>query len=162
MDSLQTQTTAPASLPVSCLLAHLVDCRLAAFMSCVNQFFKVNLSTYRYTYFLLVLFIWKSLTDTPDNLCKQSVLYSFSHLPSPLSVQFHCSVMSNSLWPRELQHTRPPCPSPTPGVHSDLCPSSQWCHPSMDFTYSECVYCGVLAHRQRARNVCLIILFSSH
>ena len=44
------------------------------------------------------------------------------------SVQFICSVVSNSLRPHELQHTRPPCPSPTPGVHLDLCPLSQWCH----------------------------------
>ena len=44
------------------------------------------------------------------------------------SVQFSCSVMSDSLRPHELQHTRPPCPSPTPGVHSDSHPSSQWCH----------------------------------
>ena len=41
------------------------------------------------------------------------------------SVQFHCSVMSNSLRPHESQHARPPCPSPTPGVHSDSRPSSQ-------------------------------------
>jgi len=41
-----------------------------------------------------------------------------------LSVQFSRSVVSNSLWPHESQHTRPPCPSPTPGVHSDSCPSS--------------------------------------
>ena len=47
------------------------------------------------------------------------------------SIQFSCSVMSNSLWPHELQHTRPPCPSPTPGVHSSSCPSSQWCHPAI-------------------------------
>ena len=47
------------------------------------------------------------------------------------SVQFICSVMSNSLRPHESQHTRPPCPSPSPGVHSDLCPSSQWCHPAI-------------------------------
>ena len=44
------------------------------------------------------------------------------------SVQFSRSVVSNSLWPHELQHARPPCPSPTPRVHSDSCPSSQWCH----------------------------------
>ena len=48
-----------------------------------------------------------------------------------LSVQFSHSVMSNSLWPHELQHARPPCPSPTPGVHSNSCPSSQWCHPAI-------------------------------
>ena len=44
------------------------------------------------------------------------------------SVQFSCSVVSNSLRPHELQHARPPCPSPSPGVHSNSCPSSQWCH----------------------------------
>ena len=47
------------------------------------------------------------------------------------SVQFIRSVMSDSLRPQESQHTRPPCPSPTPGVHSDSCPSSQWCHPAI-------------------------------
>ena len=45
-----------------------------------------------------------------------------------VSVQFSRSVMSDSLWPHELQHTRPPCPSPTPGACSNSCPSSQWCH----------------------------------
>ena len=48
-----------------------------------------------------------------------------------LSVQFICSVMSDSLRPHELQHARPPCPSPTPRVHSDSHPSSQWCHPAI-------------------------------
>ena len=47
------------------------------------------------------------------------------------SVQFSHSVVSDSLWPHELQHARPPCPSPTPRVHSDSCPSSQWCHPAI-------------------------------
>ena len=39
--------------------------------------------------------------------------------------------MSDSLRPHESQHTRPPCPSPTPGVHSNSCPSSRWCHPAI-------------------------------
>ena len=47
------------------------------------------------------------------------------------SVQFSHSVMSDSLRPHEPQHTRPPCPSPTPGVHSDSRPSSRWCHPAI-------------------------------
>ena len=47
------------------------------------------------------------------------------------SVQFSRSVASDSLRPHELQHTRPPCPSPTPRVHSNSCPSSWWCHPSI-------------------------------
>ena len=46
-------------------------------------------------------------------------------------VQFGCSVMWDSLQPHGLQHTRPPCPSPTPGVYSNSCPSSQWCHPTI-------------------------------
>ena len=48
-----------------------------------------------------------------------------------ISVQFSHSVVSNSLRPHELQHARPPCSSPAPGVHSDSCPSSQWCHPAI-------------------------------
>ena len=47
------------------------------------------------------------------------------------SVQFSCSVMSDSLRPHESQHARPPCPSPTPGVHSDSRSSSRWCHPAI-------------------------------
>ena len=54
-----------------------------------------------------------------------SLLKAFS------SVQFSHSVVSNSLQPHEPQHTRPPCPSPTPGVYSNSCPSSQWCHPAI-------------------------------
>ena len=47
------------------------------------------------------------------------------------SVQFSRSVVSNSSRPHESQHTRPPCPSPTPGVHPDSRPSNQWCHPAI-------------------------------
>ena len=47
------------------------------------------------------------------------------------SVQFSSSVVSNSLQPHESQHTRPLCSSPTPGVYSNSCPSSQWCHPAI-------------------------------
>ena len=51
--------------------------------------------------------------------------------PQFSSVQFSCSVVSDSLQPHEYQHARPPCPSPTPGVNSNSCPSSQWCHPAI-------------------------------
>ena len=47
------------------------------------------------------------------------------------SVQFSRSLMSDSLRPHESQHARPPCPSPTPGVHSDSCPASRWCLPAI-------------------------------
>ena len=46
-------------------------------------------------------------------------------------VQFSRSVVSDSLRPHELQHARPLCPSPTPGVYSNSCPLSQWCHPTI-------------------------------
>ena len=51
------------------------------------------------------------------------------------------SVVSDSLRPHESQHARPPCPSPTPGVHSNSCPSSRWCHPTISFSvipFSSC------------------------
>ena len=47
------------------------------------------------------------------------------------SVQFSRSVVSNSLWPHESQHARPPCPSQTLRVHANSRPSSQWCHPAI-------------------------------
>ena len=45
--------------------------------------------------------------------------------------QFSCSVMSDSLWPHGLQHARPPCPSQTPRIYSNSCPSHRWCHPTI-------------------------------
>ena len=57
------------------------------------------------------------------------------------SVQFSHSVMSNSLEPHESKHTRPPCPSPTPGVHSNSCLLSRWCYPTISFSvvpFSSC------------------------
>ena len=61
--------------------------------------------------------------------------------PPPSSVQFSCSVVSDSLRPHEPQHTRPPCPSPTPGVYPDSCASSWWCHPTISpsVPFSSCL-----------------------
>ena len=47
------------------------------------------------------------------------------------SLQFSCSVVSDSWRPHGLQHARPPCPSPTPGVYSNSCPWNRWCHPTI-------------------------------
>ena len=47
------------------------------------------------------------------------------------SVQFSCSVVSDSLQPHGLHHVKPSCPSPTPGVYSNSCPLSRWCHPTI-------------------------------
>ena len=65
--------------------------------------------------------------------CVKIILRSLLYLVLSFfsSVQFTRSVVSNSLRPHELQYAKPPCPSPTPGVHSDSHPSSQWCHPAI-------------------------------
>ena len=58
------------------------------------------------------------------------------------SVQFSHLVMSDSLWPHGLQHARPPCASPTPGVYSNSCSLSQWCHPTVSSSvipFSSCL-----------------------
>ena len=57
--------------------------------------------------------------------------YSVKVILISVSVQFGPSVMSNSLQPHGLQHTRLPCSSPTPGAYSNSCPSSRWCHPTI-------------------------------
>ena len=65
--------------------------------------------------------------------------------PLPLkkkAYQISRSVMSDSLWPHESQHDRPPCPTPTPGVHWDSSPSSKWCHPAISSSvvpFSSCL-----------------------
>ena len=78
---------------------------------------------------------WKGVKDTQALTASEStVLKNFNFLRekcSTYSVQSSRSVMSNSLWPHELHHTRPPCPSPTPGVYSNSCPLSRWCHPTI-------------------------------
>ena len=58
-------------------------------------------------------------------------LASLIFLLSLSSVQFRGSVVSDSLWPHGLQHTRPPCPLPTSGLYSNSCPLSQWCYPTI-------------------------------
>ena len=52
------------------------------------------------------------------------------------SVQFSCSVVSDSLWPHESQHARPPCLSPTPGIYPNSCLSSRWYHPAISSSVS--------------------------
>ena len=73
--------------------------------------------------------------NTPDyqlnlncGLCYICLQYNETYFSS---VQFSCSVVSNSLWPHEPQHIRPPCPSPTAGVYPNPCPLSWWCHPTI-------------------------------
>ena len=94
---------------------------------------------YIYTHLLIFFSItghYKILSIVPYAIlvgpCWLSIVYT---------VQFSHSVASDSLRPHESQHTRPPCPSPTPGVHTDSRPSSPWCHPAISFSvipFSSC------------------------
>ena len=69
---------------------------------------------------------------THTHMHTQSLYGHHTHIHIHISsVQFSCSVVSDSLRPHELQHTRPPCPSPTSGVHSNSRLLSRWCHPAI-------------------------------
>ena len=97
---------------------------LFMFLSFINQV----LGTFCQNYCLHTLFqLFPTLT-------RSKILYAERYLvfysTSP-SVQFSSSVMSHPLWPHESQHTMPPCPSLTPGVYSNSCPLSWWCHPTI-------------------------------
>ena len=89
--------------------------------------------------------ILRKISPNPDPFCSikvvrvvilvlflilEEILSPFYHWIWHLA-QFSHSVVSDSLQPHESQHARPPCPSPTPGVHPDSHPSSQWCHPAI-------------------------------
>ena len=95
-----------------------------------------------------LIYLWSSGVITTGDAAKSTTrllvicvlnlwgLYKFkwNHLATVLfmiSSKFSCSVVSNSLWPHKSQHTRPPCPSPTPRVYPNSCPSSRWCHPAI-------------------------------
>ena len=75
----------------------------------------------KYTWFRMLLHIYSIVI----------YIYVYMDIHQFSSVQFSHSVVFDSLPPHESQHTRLPCSSPTPGVHSDLCPSNQWCHPAV-------------------------------
>ena len=77
-----------------------------------------------HTSFLTIMMLYRVLLSC-------SYTFSPTRMWIPSSVQFRCSVMSDSLWPRVLQHARLPCPSWTTGSCSNLWPSSQWYHPTI-------------------------------
>ena len=92
-----------------------------------SAFFMVQLSFvhdyWRNRSFDYIDFSWQNDVSDFNVLSKFALALS--------SVQFSRSVLSDSLRPHESQHARPSCPSPTPGVHPDSCPLSQWCHPAI-------------------------------
>ena len=101
--------------------------------------------------FIVAIFLIALKTVCWSKFTNNVVLYSSAqqtesasriHSDQFSSVQFSRSVMSNSWWPHELQHARPPCPSPTPRVYSNSCPWSRWCHPTISSSvvpFSSCL-----------------------
>ena len=80
------------------------------------------------------IFLWHSHND-------KNILQYLFRLYEFICYQFSRSVVSDSLWPHEPQHARPPCPSPPPRVYSNSCPLSRWCHLTISFSvvpFSSC------------------------
>ena len=105
----------------------------------------------RWTFKLLLFFFfflnyYYCVPDAAENIVLCVVIWFLSQDNSPpmkllprrvfrSSVQFSCSVMSDSLWPHGLYYARLPCPSPTTGVYSNSCPLSWWCHPAISSSF---------------------------
>ena len=75
-------------------------------------------------WYIIIILIWSFLVIL-------NIFLSLLGIYIYTSVQFSHPVVSDSLWPHKSKHARPPCPSPTPGVYSNSCPLSQWCHPTI-------------------------------
>ena len=107
-------------------------------MRCFHKYFwKVSIKFETHGSFSIMGKLWIVLSAFPWLLEFAEAFYWYF---SP--VQFSCSVLSDSLRPHELQHSRLPCPSPTPRVHSDSRPSSHWCHPAISSSvvpFSSCL-----------------------
>ena len=126
--------TKPSSLAALCLVC--VWHGITAGEGKLTRVFKSNgpwfSSKYQKIYYLL------------NALCGRHWVWYFAAVSklNKFSVQFACSVVSNSLWPHGLQHTRPPCPSPTLRVYSSSCPLNWWCHPTISSSvipFSSCL-----------------------
>ena len=117
---------------------------------CVRGRLSVSLSVFLPFFLLLpntmiitILFILLLLLSLPISLSLSYLcLYLSPSLPSSTSKEllFSWSVMSDSLWPHGLQHTRLPRPSPSPRVCADLCPLSPWYHPTISSSVVPCYY----------------------
>ena len=116
-----------------------IDFELANPYSCISQFFK---NEYLMCVCVCFLFFWSTQTDTRSRLLAFETFCSWLSLIYKIKKEkwekrnMHsnvvvCSVMSDSLQSHELQHARPPCPSPSPWVCSNSCPLSWWFHPTI-------------------------------
>ena len=104
-------------------------------VSLMEKLSKPLLRTWKWFYFkiLQIYLNYLSFSLCPPTPKAQQLKKEYKTLSqgSVQSVQFRCSVVSDSLRPHESQHARPPCPSPTPRVHQNPHPSSRWCHPAI-------------------------------
>ena len=86
--------------------------------------------------------MWQMGQDQKERKMLIRRMHHIPFIPKQLSLLFSRSVVSNSLWPHELQHTSLPCPSLSPGVCSNLCPLSWWCHSTISSSvvpFSSCL-----------------------
>ena len=90
-----------------------------------KNYYIISFSYYTSNIFKIYLFLLK------DNCFTEFRCFLSNFSMNKPSVQFSPSVVSDSLWPHESQHARPPCPSRTPRVYPNSCPSSRWCHPAI-------------------------------
>ena len=88
----------------------------------IHTYIYTCIHIYRYIYLYMCVYVY---------MCLSIYVRCIHMYTSVQSVQFSCSVVSDSLRPHESQHARPPSPSQTPGVYSNSCPSSWWCHPAI-------------------------------
>ena len=123
--------------------------------SCIFPYMEKNENNLKYLFFVISSNIWCSTKCLFSQ--QKPHIYSYSSLPfwssssellrcwllrySSQFSQFSHSVVSDSLRPHGLQHTRLPRPSPTPGAYSNSCPSNQWCHPTISSSVSPVSSC---------------------
>ena len=122
-------TCVPHPEPSSLLPPHTIPLGRPSAAAPSIQYRALNLCSVNSTVEKWQIYIMSVFLNSPPSSSPTVSTSPFS-TSAPLfsSAQFSHSVMSNSLWPHEPQHTRPPCPSPTPGVYPNLCPLSWWCH----------------------------------
>ena len=89
---------------------------------------QVNASPWKARKVRIQNFWFEEPVSSSISLSDQEASISLLSFSIRVSTQFSCSVVPDSLWPHKSQHARTPCPSPTPGVHSNSCPLIQWCH----------------------------------
>ena len=88
-----------------------------------------------------ILFLWHLSIDLLTTHSPRYLLSFRQNFHAPIGFLFSCSVVSNSLWPHGLQHTRLPCPSLSPAVCSDSCPLSQWCYLTISSSAAPFCFC---------------------